>query len=105
MAYPALESPPSLPSSNGSADLLPISIGPDRLGSIDVSHLYDRAAVANQNSNLFDAPISDGSRDLYQAEIDEVAKSSHVHNFIVSFPRGYETAVGENASLVSGGQA
>ena len=86
-----------------------IAIGPNRLGSIDVNYLRDHVAVVSQNPNLFDAPISEniayGSRSLSQAQIEEAAKSAHVHDFIMSLPKGYETAVGENASLISGGQA
>jgi len=86
-----------------------ITIGPNKLGSIDVNHLRDHVAVVSQNPNLFDAPIREniayGSRALSQARIEEAAKSAHVHDFIMSLPKGYETAVGENASLISGGQA
>jgi len=86
-----------------------IAIGPNRLGSININYLRDHVAVVSQNPNLFDAPISEniayGSRSLSQAKIEEAAKSAHVHDFIMSLPKGYETAIGENASLVSGGQA
>ena len=86
-----------------------ITIGPNRLGSINVNYLRDHVAVVSQNPNLFDAPISEniayGSRALSQAQIEEAARSAHVHDFIMSLPNGYETAVGENASLISGGQA
>lgn len=86
-----------------------ISIGPNRLGTIDVSYLRDHVAVVSQNPNLFDAPISEniayGSRDVSQAQIEEAAKSAQVHDFIMTLPMGYETTIGENASLISGGQA
>jgi len=86
-----------------------ITIGPNRLGSINVNYLRDHVAVVSQNPNLFDAPISEniayGSRALSQARIEEAAGFAHVHDFIMSLPKGYETAVGENASLISGGQA
>ena len=86
-----------------------ISIGPNKLGSIDVNYLRDHVAVVSQNPNLFDAPISEniayGCRALSQTQIEEAAECAHVHDFIMSLPEGYETAVGENASLISGGQA
>jgi len=86
-----------------------ITIGQNRLGSIDVNYLRDHVAVVSQNPNLFDAPISEniayGSRAVSQVQIEEAAKSAQVHDFIVSLPKGYETTVGENASLISGGQA
>lgn len=86
-----------------------IAIGPNKLGSIDVNYLRDHVAVVSQNPNLFDAPISEniayGSGTLSQAQVVAAAESAHVHDFIVSLPKGYQTAVGENASLISGGQA
>ena len=86
-----------------------ITVGPNRLGSINVSYLRDHVAVVSQNPNLFDAPISEniayGSHALSQAQIEEAAACAHVHDFIMSLPKGYETTVGENASLISGGQA
>ena len=82
-----------------------IAIGQNRLGSIDVDYLHDHIAVVSQNPNLFNASISEniayGSKALSQTRIKEAA---HVHDFIMSLPKGYETAVGENASLISGGQ-
>lgn len=86
-----------------------IAIGPNKLGSIDVNYLRDHVAVVSQNPNLFDAPISEnityGSRTLSQVQIEAAAKSAQVHDFIMSLPKGYGTVVGENASLISGGQA
>ncbi|KAF9777526.1 P-loop containing nucleoside triphosphate hydrolase protein [Thelephora terrestris] len=86
-----------------------ITIGPNKLGSINVGYLRDHVAVVSQNPNLFDAPISEniayGSQTLPQAQIEEAAKSAQVHDFIMSLPKGYKTLVGENASLISGGQA
>ena len=33
------------------------------------------------------------------------ARAANVHDFVMSLPQGYDTLVGENATLISGGQA
>lgn len=38
-------------------------------------------------------------------EIVRAAKDANIHEFIESLPKGYETSLGENAGLISGGQA
>lgn len=38
--------------------------------------------------------------DIYRA-----AREANIHDFILSLPQGYQTNLGENASLISGGQA
>ena len=45
-----------------------------------------------------------GSR-LGEVAIQAAAEAANVHDFVSSLPQGYDTPVGENASLISGGQA
>lgn len=49
--------------------------------------------------------IAYGSSDLSEKAIIAAAQAAHVHDFIVGLPKGYQTMLGENASLISGGQA
>lgn len=49
--------------------------------------------------------IGYGSTGVTEGEIIGAAKAAHVHEFIMSLPKGYQTMLGENASLISGGQA
>jgi hypothetical protein len=44
---------------------------------------------------------------LSQADVDvrRAAQAAHVPDFIMTLRQGYDTMVGENASLISGGQA
>jgi len=89
---------------------------------VDVKWLRDRIAVVSQHPNLFDASVAenikfgglsaeaedddlDGRREITQEEVEEAAKQASVHDFIVGLPQGYDTVLGENAGLVSGGQA
>ncbi|KAK0212712.1 P-loop containing nucleoside triphosphate hydrolase protein [Desarmillaria ectypa] len=86
-----------------------IWIGLDELRSTDVEYLREHISVVSQNPNLFDATISEniayGNKSLSDHDIRVAARAAHVHDFIMSLPHGYETMVGENASLISGGQA
>ncbi|WWC85289.1 uncharacterized protein L201_000151 [Kwoniella dendrophila CBS 6074] len=43
--------------------------------------------------------------DLPLMEIEKSAKLSNIHDFIINLPKGYQTNLGENANLISGGQA
>lgn len=42
--------------------------------------------------------------DLTVVDIERAAKLAHVHDDILSWPRGYDTMIGDRASAVSGGQ-
>jgi len=86
-----------------------ISVGNNDIRATNVNHLREHVAVVSQNPNLFDATISEnisyGNTALSAADIRRAAKAANVHDFIMSLPHGYHTMVGENASLISGGQA
>ncbi|WVR05015.1 hypothetical protein IAU60_002027 [Kwoniella sp. DSM 27419] len=79
------------------------------LQTADVKFLRDHIAVVSQSANLFDATIAEniayGSPHLPLGEIQRAAKSANIHEFIMALPQGYETPLGENAALISGGQA
>jgi ATP-binding cassette subfamily B (MDR/TAP) protein 1 len=79
------------------------------LGQADVRWLRDHVAVVSQQANLFDATVAEniayGTHAVPLDEIYRAAKAANVHDFIMSLPQGYETNLGENASLISGGQA
>lgn len=45
-----------------------------------------------------------GRRDATDEEVMEAAKLAHCHEFIMKFPEGYETLVGERGVKLSGGQ-
>ena len=86
-----------------------VAIGPHILRSTDVHPLRDPVAVVSQQPNLFDASIAEniayGNPNLSPADIQAAAEAANVHDFVSSLPQGYDTPVGENASLISGGQA
>lgn len=86
-----------------------VTIGHHTLQSTDVCYLREHVAVVSQQPNLFDATIAEnisyGSEGVTMEQIQAAAQAANVHDFILSLPMGYETLVGENASLISGGQA
>ena len=79
------------------------------LSHIAVTHLRDQISVVSQHPNLFDASIAEniryGNRAISDSDIRDAAKKANVHEFIMGLPEGYDTMVGENAALISGGQA
>jgi ATP-binding cassette, subfamily B (MDR/TAP), member 1 len=86
-----------------------LTIGSHDVSSIDVDYLRNHVAVVTQTANLFDASIAEnisyGTKDMSFDDIQRAAVAANVHDFIMSLPDGYDTMVGENASLISGGQA
>jgi ATP-binding cassette subfamily B (MDR/TAP) protein 1 len=78
------------------------------LNTSDIKWLRNHIAVVSQSANLFDASVAENiayGSDVPILEIQRAAKSANIHDFIQSLPKGYETNLGENASLISGGQA
>lgn len=61
-----------------------------------------------QETTLFGGPIREniayGKLGASNDEIETVARAAHAHEFIVEFPDGYETIVGERGVKLSGGQ-
>lgn len=85
-----------------------IMLGKHPLSSADVKWLRNHIAVVSQSANLFDATVAENisyGSDVPIGEVHRAAKAANIHDFIVSLPDGYDTNLGENASLISGGQA
>jgi len=61
-----------------------------------------------QETTLFSGSVRDniafGKPDASQDEIEAAAKAAQAHDFIMTFPDGYNTHVGERGSTLSGGQ-
>jgi subfamily B ATP-binding cassette protein MsbA len=75
-----------------------------------VSHRSVRRQIAyvGQDAYLFRGSIREniafGRPDAADAEIIAAAKAAHAHDFIMSFPAGYDASVGEQGHQLSGGQ-
>lgn len=48
--------------------------------------------------------IAYGRHDATREEVIEAARAAHIHDFIVSLPKGYDTEVGERGLKLSGGE-
>jgi ATP-binding cassette subfamily B multidrug efflux pump len=70
--------------------------------------LRDGIGVVLQNNTLFSGTIRDnllwGNENATQEEIENACKDAQAHEFIVSFPKGYDTDLGQGGVNVSGGQ-
>ena len=73
-----------------------------------VKKLRRNIGIVLQNPFLFNATIAEnipyGRPDASQEEIEAAARAAQAHEFIMSFPDGYETQVGERGVTLSGGQ-
>jgi subfamily B ATP-binding cassette protein MsbA len=78
------------------------------LNSIKLRDYRSLLGVVLQDNFLFDGTVADNlsfSRpDATREEIQAVSRIAHCHEFIMSFPEGYETVVGERGVKLSGGQ-
>lgn len=76
--------------------------------SYSVADIRNMIAYIPQDAYLFDGTIMEniryGKPDAGDDEIYAAAKAAIAHDFIVSFPEGYRTQVGERGSKLSGGQ-
>lgn len=73
-----------------------------------LKHLRDEVAMVLQQNVLFSGTIKEnlrwGNKNATDEEIIDAAKSAQAHEFIMSFPDGYETDLGQGGVNVSGGQ-
>lgn len=78
------------------------------LKEINIKWYRDQIGYVGQEPTLFNTSIGENIKYGYpnatQEEIEEAARQANAHDFIMSFPNGYATEVGENATQVSGGQ-
>ena len=74
----------------------------------DLADLRRQIAYVPQEPYLFQGSIAENIRmgrpDVTEKEIREAAMQAHAHDFIMEFPEGYDTTVGERGNNLSGGQ-
>ena len=85
-----------------------ITIDNHDLRDAKLESLRSQIGIVLQETTLFSGSIRDniafGKPDASQAEIESAAKAAQAHDFIISFPDGYNTHVGERGTTLSGGQ-
>lgn len=83
-------------------------LGSQEAGQIPLSALRREFALVFQDTFLFSASIRDniayGKPCATADDVVHVATLAHAHDFIMQFPDGYETKVGERGVTLSGGQ-
>ncbi len=85
-----------------------VTIDGQDLRGVTLDSLRHAIALVSQEILLFDdtveANIAYGRPGASEAEIFEAARMAGAHDFITSFPDGYDTQVGPRGSNLSGGQ-
>jgi ATP-binding cassette subfamily B protein len=75
---------------------------------VTLESLRQRIGIVLQETVLFSGTIREniafGRSDATDEEIASAAKAAAAHDFIESFPQGYDTPVGERGATLSGGQ-
>jgi ATP-binding cassette subfamily B protein len=78
------------------------------LRDVTLDSLRSQIGIVLQETTLFSGTIREniafGKPDAGQREIEAAAKAAAAHDFIMSFPDGYDTHVGERGTTLSGGQ-
>ena len=95
------------------ASLWDIKEGSIEIGGVDIRNLpleeYNRkVAYVSQDNYLFDDTIREnirmGNLNATDAQVEEVAKKSGCHDFIMGLEHGYDTVVGSAGGHLSGGE-
>ncbi|MGV2999805.1 ABC transporter ATP-binding protein [Streptococcus suis] len=74
----------------------------------DLDSLRDKVGIVLQESVLFSGTIADnirfGDETISQEMVETAARATHIHDFIMSLPEGYETYVTDDENIFSTGQ-
>ena len=85
-----------------------ISIDGHDIRDVTLASLRSQIGFVLQETNLFSGSIRDniayGRPGASQEKVEAVAKAAQAHDFIMNFPDGYNTIVGERGVGLSGGQ-
>ncbi|KAF0711105.1 Aste57867_5382 [Aphanomyces stellatus] len=78
------------------------------LKTLNVQSVREHISIVGQEPVLFRGTIRDniatGKPDATLDDVVDAAKKANAHDFIMQFPDGYDTAVGDRGVQVSGGQ-
>jgi len=85
-----------------------ITIDDHDLRDVKIESLRAQIGIVLQETTLFSGSIREniafGRPEATQYEIEAAAVAAQAHDFIMSFPDGYDTHVGERGTTLSGGQ-
>ena len=79
-----------------------------QISEVSLTRLRESIAVVPQDTILFNDTISYniafGKAGSTREEVEAAARLAHLHDFIMTLPKGYETRVGERGVKLSGGE-
>lgn len=85
-----------------------ITIDGNELRDVTLDSLRSQIGIVLQETTLFSGTIREniafGKSDASDDEVIAAAKAAQAHDFIMSFPDGYNSHVGERGTTLSGGQ-
>ena len=85
-----------------------ISVDGYDIHDVKLESLRDQISIVLQEPFLFQGTIAEniayGKPDASRAEIIASAKAANAHDFIMNFPDGYDTIVGDRGARLSGGE-
>ncbi|RDY23468.1 ABC transporter ATP-binding protein [Romboutsia maritimum] len=85
-----------------------IFVGGKDISNIDETSLLNYYSIVFQNVLLFDNTIMEnirlGKKEATDDEVIKAAKLANCHEFIIGLKDGYNTKIGENGRLLSGGE-
>lgn len=85
-----------------------VRVGGRPVGDYTLKNLRDSVAMVLQVNLLFSGTIEEnlrwGKPDATQEEIENACKIAQAHDFVTSFPDGYQTNLGQGGVNLSGGQ-
>ena len=85
-----------------------VKVGGRPVGDYTLNNLRDSVAMVLQVNLLFSGTIEEnlrwGKPDATQEEIENACKIAQAHDFVTSFPDGYQTNLGQGGVNLSGGQ-
>ena len=85
-----------------------VKVGGVDVRDYDIKTLRDQVAMVLQKNVLFSGTIKDnlrwGNPDATDEEMEHACRLACAHDFIVSFPDGYDTHIEQGGKNVSGGQ-
>ncbi|MGK7903710.1 MAG: ABC transporter ATP-binding protein [Hormoscilla sp.] len=85
-----------------------ILIAERNLRDISLESLRSHLGIVSQETLLLYGTVRDniayGKIDATDAEIEAAAKAANAHDFIINFPEGYNSIIGERGVKLSGGQ-
>ena len=85
-----------------------VLVGGHDVREYKIKALRDSVSMVLQKNVLFSGTIRDnlrwGDAEATDAEVEEACRAAAAHDFITSFPAGYDTDLGQGGVNVSGGQ-